>query len=273
MEVTDSKHPGGDDAAARSPRIGIPVPTSGNAEYSGRSWPNYATAVEQAGGTPVKLDLTLSPKELARIASECSGFVLPGSPADVDPLRYGQEADPATAAADPAREECDRILLEHAEGSGKPVLAICYGVQSLNVWRGGTLVQDIHPLPVNHRAGKSVAVAHSVLISSASLLGSLLPASEAPAEGAFRRLPVNSSHHQAVAVPGEDLSIVARSTEDGVIEGVEGRIGLSAMVGVQWHPERGTDASGASRALFLWLVSEAADSAGPAGDQTDAYAF
>ncbi len=166
---------------------------------------------------------------------------------------------------DPARESCDRLLLEHAETTGKPVLGICFGAQFLNVWRGGTLVQDLLPMPVNHAAGATVAVAHSVSVQLQSLLGGLLTLTEAPQHGSFRRLPVNSSHHQAVAKPGDGLRVVARSAEDGVIEAFEGNIGLAAMLGVQWHPERSTEASAASRALFTWLVSAATDAAQAAG--------
>ena len=72
---------------------------------------------------------------------------------------------------------------------------------------------------------------------------------------------MNSSHHQAVGIPGDGLTIVARSAEDGVIEALEGQIGRSVMLGVQWHPERSVGISAASRALFRWLILEAADAA------------
>lgn len=264
MTVSAEQHSRELDSRGAAPRIGIPVPTAGDLEYNQRSWPQYATAIAQAGGEPVQIPLNQSASELADLARRCAGFLLPGSPADVAPVHYGQDRDEQTAEADLAREACDRMLLEDAESTGKPVLGICYGVQFINVWRGGTLVQDLHPIPVNHSAGRQVAVAHSVVVASASLLGSLLTATEAPPDGQFRRLPVNSSHHQAIAVPGEDLSIVARSAEDGVIEALEGRVGLAAVVGVQWHPERSIDISPASRALFTWLVSEAFDVHGSA---------
>ena len=240
-------------------KIGIPVPTSGDLDYNGRSMPQYADAVRRSGAEVVVLELGRTVAELGAIATLCDGFVLPGSPADVNPELYGQDPDEATAPADAAREQGDLWLLEHAAVKGKPVLAICYGVQRLNVWRGGSLVQDLTPVPVNHEAGGSVAVAHSVWVAGQSLLAGLLSGAEAPAEGEFRRLPVNSSHHQAISAPGEDLAVVARSVEDGVIEAVEGRIGNAAMIGVQWHPERSMDISPASRAMFAWLVAEAED--------------
>ena len=244
---------------AEGPQIGIPVPTSSDTEYNRRSWPEYAAAVQAAGAEALRIPLEGGPAEWKRFAAQCSGFLLPGSPADVDPARYGQSREPATAPADVRREGCDQELLDHAEKTGKPVMGICFGMQSLNVWRGGTLLQDVSPVPVNHGAGASVAVAHSVQVASESLLGGLLTASEAPAEGAWRRLPVNSSHHQAVEVAGDDLVITARCSQDGVAEALEGRLGAAAVLGVQWHPERSVDRSAASRALFAWLVSEAAD--------------
>lgn len=239
-------------------RIGIPLPTSSDFAYNDRCWPEYASCVRLAGAEAVRIALEDSPEQ-RRLIESCAGFVLPGSPADVSPARYGQAADAATAKADEAREACDTLVLEHAEASGKPVLAICFGLQFANVWRGGVLVQDLQPVPVNHEAGARVAVAHTVLVAGQSLLGGLLTTSEAPVSGQFRRLGINSSHHQAVAMPGDDLTIVARSSEDQVVEALEGLIGMAPFVGVQWHPERSFGESPASRALFTWVIMAALD--------------
>ena len=248
------------------PRIAIPVPTTHDLPYNDRAWPAYATAVSRSGGEPVAIPLNASRSEVIEIASTCNGFCLPGSPSDVDPGRYGADRDPATATADPAREAVDYILLEHAEALAKPVLAICFGLQSLNVWRGGSLVQDLTPLPVNHEAGSKVAIAHTALIAKNTLLASLLEAEEVKEDGDFLRLPINSSHHQSVSVPGDGLRIVARCPDDGVVEAVEsdpawreaagGR--PQFLLGVQWHPERSYEISAASRAFFSQLVAQAA---------------
>jgi putative glutamine amidotransferase len=203
----------------------------------------------------------VEPAMTASLIADCSGILLPGSGADVDPEKYGQERIPECAPADPARENVDVQLLEDAQTAGKPVLAICFGTQMLNVWRGGTLVQDLMCMPVNHKAGRSVAVAHVAAVAPDSLVGQLVGGDEAPERDGFLRLPVNSSHHQAIGVPGEGLRVSARSSEDGVIEGVEGspeEFGDQFVVGVQWHPERTFDESAASRALFGRFIAEAA---------------
>jgi len=247
------------------PRIAIPLPTTKDAEYNGRSWPTYAAAVSSSGGEPVKVDLGATTAEVLEIARSCQGVCLPGSPADVLPSRYGAEVDPATAPADLEREAVDNILLEDAQDHGKPVLGICFGLQSLNVWRGGSLVQDLTPMPVNHSAGAKVAVAHAVVVAENSLLASLLEPVEAPESDGFLRLPVNTSHHQSVAAPGDGLRIVARCPDDGVVEAVENDPEWHGaedrrpqfLIGVQWHPERSYEISAASRALFDRLVVEA----------------
>ncbi len=249
------------------PRIGIPIPTAANIGYNQRSWPAYAGCIERSGGEPIALELGCSRAEALAAARSCAGFCLPGSPADVDPKFYGEEREAACAAHDELRYEIDQLLLEHATEERKPLLAICYGLQSMNVWHGGSLVQDLMPVPVNHSAGSGVSVAHAALVAQNSFLASLLDTSEALADREFLRLPVNSSHHQAVASPGSGLRIVARCPDDGVIEALEadpavfnmadGDGSSPLLLGVQWHPERSFDLSATSRSLFARLVSDA----------------
>jgi len=244
------------------PRIAIPVPTSNNPAYNQRCWPQYAAAVERAGGVAVEVPLTLSPRQIADLINGCQGVLLPGSPADVNPQKYGQEAEEACAAADAARENVDELLIQDAHNLYKPVLALCFGLQFLNVWRGGTLVQDLTVMPVNHAASGAVATAHAVLIPGTSLLGGMVDREEAPVDGEFLRLPINSSHHQAIGIPGDGLRVTARCPQDGVIEAVEGGQGEGAtehfVLGLQWHPERNVEQSATSRAVFERFVGAAA---------------
>lgn len=222
------------------PRIAIPHPHSQKPEYNQRALPQYLCAIEMSGGEPVPIDLALSNAEITRIAMTCDGVLLPGSPADVDPEKYGAVRDPATAIADPQRDNADELLLQDAYNMRKPVLGICYGVQTLNVWRTGTLVQHVD----HHSQGRAVQRAHMVQLEPDSLLANILSPVWEAEEGW-----VNSSHHQAIENTGDGLRIVARS-DDGVIEAVESTSPDHFVLGIQWHPERTFDEEPSSRAIF-----------------------
>lgn len=244
------------------PRIAIPIPTSFDPAYNQRSWPQYAQAVERSGGEPVAVPLDDAAKA-AELARTCDGVLLPGSGADIDPAKFGQDREENSANPDPAREQVDSLLLSTAEQQSKPVLAICFGTQMLNVWRGGSLVQHLPESPVNHRQ-RGVVEAHQAEVAPESLLARVIacePAQmfhvEQSANGT-RRIAVNSSHHQSIAEPGNGLRVVARSPEDDVIEAVEDVSGRQFLLGVQWHPERTYDESPESKAIFERFVSEAA---------------
>jgi putative glutamine amidotransferase len=240
------------------PRIAIPEPTSADEAYNQRSLPQYIRAVEAAGGIAVPIPLQESPPSQESLLASCSAILLPGSPADVDPARYGQQAQKECAARDTAREAADDLLLRDAFDLGKPILGICYGLQSLNVWRRGTLIQDLQHAEgtagsnVNHQPGREVQNAHSVLVTPGSRLSRVV--SEFPDSSG---LLVNSSHHQAIDRPGESLVVVATSPVDGVIEALEGAEPTQFVVAVQWHPERSYESSPASRALFAAFLDAA----------------
>ena len=241
-----------------NPRIAIPTPTSNDREYNRANFLAYRVAVEQAGGIPVEIPLNAPHSEQQALVDICAGVLLPGSPADIDPRRYGQPIDPASSPADRAREAADLLLLEDAQARHKPVLGICFGLQSINTWRGGTLHQDLSIFPVNHPAGPSVAIAHTAVVAPDSVLATLLSRDEAAREHDVR-LPINSSHHQAVAILGNGLRIAARCPQDAVIEAIEAdRSTDLSVLAVQWHPERSTAISATSRALFVHLIQQAA---------------
>jgi putative glutamine amidotransferase len=249
------------------PRIAIPLPHSLDSAYAERAIPQYERAVQLVGGDPVRIALDRSAAEVKKMIAACDGALLPGSKADVDPARFGAERSAHTAAADARRDAVDDLLLEDAFAKGKPLLGICYGLQSMNVFQGGSLVQHIPDfLPastrgrVNHEAGKSVAIAHEVEIARDSRLGQIVGRTSAEAAPAGQRslvLPVNSSHHQSAEKIGGGLRVVARCTEDGIIEGLEGISPDHFVLGVQWHPERSVDDDAASRAIFRALVEAA----------------
>ena len=236
------------------PRIAIPVPHSEKPDYNQRALPQYLHAIEAEGAETVPVSPDASPAEVARLINSCQGVLLPGSPADVDPQKYGAEKDPKTNPADPKRDTVDELLLQDAHNMHKPILAICYGLQSLNVWRTGTLVQHIHS-PVNHEAGKTVSIAHKVTIEPDSCLAKILR-NGSTLTGQLE-VPVNSSHHQSAAIVGDGLRVVARAPEDGVIEAIEGTHPGHFVLGVQWHPERSYDQDAASRTIFHAFVEAA----------------
>jgi putative glutamine amidotransferase len=253
------------------PRIAIPEPTSTDRAYNQRSLPQYIHAVVASGGTAVPIPLNATVTDWAGILASCSGVLLPGSPADVDPARYGQDRVKECAAKDEAREAVDNLLLQGAFDQGKPILGICYGLQSLNVWRQGTLIQHLsqdlphdplNGLPnahaattgkVNHQPGREVQKAHPVLVTPGSRLSNVVKAAGEEVPGLF----VNSSHHQAIGRPGKALVVAATSPDDGVIEALESPDPNQFVVAVQWHPERSYDVSPASRALFAAFLDAA----------------
>jgi putative glutamine amidotransferase len=249
--------------------IAIPEPHS-RRDYTHRVLPQYVRAIEQAGGEAMVVPLDVPNEEIARLVTLAAGILLPGSPADVDPQKYGAaERHPQTAAADPRRDNADELLLQDAYNLRKPILAICYGLQSLNVWRTGTLVQHLEETPVQHNARAKGGRAHMVRIDPVSRLAELLTAEtqrrrdiqeDRPLETRNPKLEtffVNSSHHQAVQTPGDGLRIAARCPEDGVIEALEGTAEDHFVLGVQWHPERLVDDDATARTLFRALVETA----------------
>jgi putative glutamine amidotransferase len=238
------------------PRIAIPVPHSGDKEYAERSLPQYERAVQLAGGEPVRIPLDQPPAEIMKIIERCDAVLLPGSKADVDPAKYDAPRHPETAAADTGRDTVDELLLQDAYNMRKPVLGICYGLQILNVYRTGTLVQHIESA-INHDAGRKVAVAHPVEVEAGSKLAEIVAAGPSTAEGSALQIPVNSSHHQSADVIGDGLRAVARSPQDGIIEALEGTSPDHFVLAVQWHPERSLDNDEPSRAIFRALVEAA----------------
>ena len=186
-----------------APRIAIPVPHSGDPDYAARSLPQYERAVEIAGGEPVRIPLDQSPAEIMKLIEGCDAVLLPGSKADVDPAKYNAQRSPQTAAADSGRDTVDWLLLDDAYNARKPILGICYGLQSLNVYRSGTLIQHIES-PVQHAAGRAVAVAHNVEVEPESKLAGIIGSGKTPDQ---TEVPVNSSHHQAADTVGNGLRV------------------------------------------------------------------
>lgn len=230
--------------------IAIPEPTGIDPAYNLRSLPQYLAALHAAGATPIVVPLHERPDRVAKVLAGVQGILLPGSPYDVDPQRYGEDPVPECAEPDPARTAVDELLLQDAFNLRKPILAICQGTQTLNVWRNGSLIQDLKTT-VNHRPGREVVDAHPVRISQGSRISLLLP------PGEMVNVEVNSSHHQAIRTPGDNLLVSAVSAVDGVIEAVELDAPDHFVIAVQWHPERTYAQRAFSRAIFAAFVQAA----------------
>jgi len=238
------------------PRVGIPWRTTQEEREGNRQKLDYYfQAVRKAGAEPMEVSLQQSPASLHQQLGMLDAFVLPGSPADIDPARYGAVKHHKTNEIDEDRDCTDFAILDHALHAAKPVLAICYGCQLLNVHRGGTLVQDIRAeRPASGAHGSTdlppAAVKGDVEHGAVFSQGSRLAQLNQSAQGT-----INSSHHQAIDRPGKDLRVTANAA-DGTIEGVEWAGDSNWIVGVQWHPERMVGDPFAER-LFAAFVAAA----------------
>src|SRR5688572_24669110 len=198
----------------RRPRIGIPMrieyPT--DRFYLSR---HYSEAVEAAGGAPVHISLIPHAGYVESVVEALDGILLPGSDSDVDPLRYGQQPHPALGAVHSIKDETDLLVIEAAERKQIPLFAICFGMQVLNVSRGGTLIQDIRSQmqdAIKHEQGAPRdRRSHRVTFSENTKLATL---------GGVLDATVNSHHHQAIESVGANLIATAWAT-DGVIEALE----------------------------------------------------
>ncbi|MGA8296902.1 MAG: gamma-glutamyl-gamma-aminobutyrate hydrolase family protein [Acidimicrobiales bacterium] len=200
----------------------------------------YVHAVEAAGGAPMVLPIQST--GIDELLGRVDAIVLSGGP-DVDPSRYEAEPHENTQAPRPERDAFELALLERASARSTPTLAICRGLQVLNVARGGTLHQHL-PDVVGHAGHSPLAgeyAWHGVRVERGSRLSSVLAGHE---------VQTASHHHQAIAQLGKGLRVVARA-DDGTIEAVEDPE-LDYLIGVQWHPEVGDDLS-----LFEALVASA----------------
>jgi putative glutamine amidotransferase len=205
----------------------------------------YSDAVAAAGGVPVLIPLI--PGNAPELAARLDAFVLTGSNSDVDPERYHQQRRPEVTRIHPQRDETDFQVLKQAFAEKKPVLGICFGMQSLNVYLGGSLVQHI-PASIPSAVDHDREASHEVVIEPHSHI--------ADWAGGAGRVAVNSWHHQSIERPGRGLHVVGR-TSDGVIEAVEGDAPDHFVVAVQWHPERVWRKEQLSARLFSELIQAA----------------
>lgn len=223
-----------DARAARRPVIGVAFPR-----------PDYLASLEHAGAEPRVLDPARDALPAALDALD--GVLLTGG-VDVDPRHYGEAAHP-TVEIDATRDDYELPLASLALARRLPLLAICRGLQVLNVAGGGSLIQDLPsqaPSPIGHSATMPKdGLAHDVDVAPGTCLAALIGAG---------KTATNSRHHQAVNTVASGF-VVSAVAPDGVIEAIE-RPDLRFCVGVQWHPENFRN-SGRFAALFEGLVRAA----------------
>jgi putative glutamine amidotransferase len=212
---------------------------------------HYSEAVEAAGGAPVHISLIPNSEYVDSVVEGLDGILLPGSDSDVDPLRYGQEPHPELGSVHTIKDQTDLLVIEAAERKRIPIFAICFGMQILNVSRGGTLIQDIKsqiPDAIKHEQGTPrERASHRVRLLENTKLANIAGAVDAI---------VNSHHHQAIESVGADLVATAWAS-DGVIEAIEDPRPDRFVMAVQWHPELGWENDGLSQRLFRTFVNEA----------------
>ena len=219
--------------------------------YLGR---DYSEAVEAAGAMPVHIPLIPKKDYIDSLVEHLDGIFLPGSDSDVDPSHFGEEPHPKLKNVVPEKDQTDLLVLDAAERLGLPVLGICFGMQVLNVSRGGTLIQDIDAQVdsgLKHDQGRPLdRLSHSIEIDRNSILGKL---STVDSNGSSLR--VNSHHHQAIGKVGRDLKAVAWA-KDGVVECIEDERPERFVLGVQWHPELAWNRDPLSKDIFERFVEK-----------------
>lgn len=232
------------------PRIGITMRIELETDrfYLSR---HYCEAVEAAGGAPLHISLIPNSNYIAAVTDGLDGILLPGSDSDVDPLRYGHEPHQALGHVHSIKDETDLLVLEEIERRRLPLFGICFGMQVLNVSRGGTLIQDIASQvqgAIKHEQGAPRdRPSHRIRLLEESRLASL-----AERDGAV----VNSHHHQAIETVGRDL-VASAWAADGLVEALEDPRSDRFVMAVQWHPEFGWERDSLSQTLFNRFVSEA----------------
>jgi putative glutamine amidotransferase len=232
------------------PFIGLTTSASVGA-YPERAYTNaaYIDAVQGAGGVPVLLPPQLSGVARDALWSWLDALILTGG-GDIDPVRYGQAPHPTVYEVSTARDDLELDLTRRALAEDVPLLAICRGIQVLNVALGGTLVQDIPSatgtLVQHSQKDRRHVATHAVKVEAGSRLAEVL--------GAVA-LEVNSLHHQSVDAPGDGVRVVAHAP-DGIAEGIEVP-GHPFAVAVQWHPEELVAHDAAARSLFRAVVDAA----------------
>ncbi len=238
-------------SVSRPPLIGVTTSVTVDKPLE-RAYVNsaYLLAVQAAGGVPVPIPPPLDDRARDGLLAALDGYLLTGG-GDLDPAIFNEPPHPTLYEVAPARDRLELALVRHAMEAKKPLLAVCRGIQVLNVALGGSLFQDVETDPgtqIQHQQEKDGKPrnepTHPVKVVARSRLAQVLGTTE---------LRVNSMHHQAVKALGRGLVPVAFAP-DMIIEGVELEESDRFVLGVQWHPEELTDRDPSARRLFSALI-------------------
>lgn len=222
----------------------IAIPQMGNSLFRKYMKSKYTKSLERAGAVVKWIELDDIEKAVIQTLS-CDGLLLPGG-ADINPEMYGEKPNEKCGKPNEIRDAAEPVIFQEFLGTNKPILAICRGIQLINIHMGGTLFQDIKEkqkykhMDFLSRAGSI----HPVSVDKSSVLYGILKT---------ENINVNSMHHQAINKVGKGLKVTAKSA-DGYIEAIELE-NHPFCVGVQWHPEHMSKKSAEQRKIFTAFVS------------------
>ncbi len=212
---------------------------------------NYVRAVSKAGGVPLIIPPELPSASFEQLFDKCDGILITGGE-DLDPALYGQKPHPKLGKVSPERDEIDKVVINLCMKKNKPFFAICRGIQAVNVFLGGTLIQDIGEClhsPIQHNQPEAYTVlTHEVKGCNCDLLKKIVGS---------EHIRVNSRHHQCVDRLGKNIEVIGRCTADNIVEAFYIKnhpFGLA----VQWHPEWLVSEHAEHLALFKVLIKAAA---------------
>lgn len=229
------------------PMIGVlPLYDDDKASY----WmlPGYMKGIEEAGGIPVMLPLTMDDDIILRLANRYDGFLFTGGH-DINPAFYGEEIMDVSGEICHERDRMEAALFKRVIELDKPAFGICRGLQLFNVLLGGSLYQDIptqrRNSSINHKQEPPYSEpVHNVYIKKDSLLGDILQT---------ELFKVNSYHHQGIKRISDQL-VPAATAEDGLIEGAF-MPSKKFILAVQWHPEYSYKVDNDNFKIFVEFVS------------------
>lgn len=210
----------------------------------------YIDAIIESGGIPFVLPLSENPKSVFEALEQINGLILSGG-TDIDPKHYSEENNGKSLGINEFLDSCEAVVIRLALEADIPVLGICRGMQALNVFCGGSLIQDIpseHGFSVTHNLAKPEIAFHRISVEKASPLSDSM---------GFGEHLINSYHHQAVKNIAPDFSSCAVA-EDGIIEAIYHKT-KKYVLGVQWHPERDRDIAVDNKKIidkFIRICSE-----------------